>query len=154
MKHLSITLSASSVTDRSSQNFVSVFSFGHVSVVMHMTSVKTTQVILFWDSRGQCFALLVNLTVVALYKFFLYFWWSTFDCTQFHVACSIPVSFRWRYITNFSLVHLLPWNGPKCLPANTCRICVLSAGALFVQHLQYTVHQISKTWMTVNYCTE
>ena len=43
MNHLNITFSASSssVTDQSSQNLVSVFSFGCVSEVMHLSSVKT-----------------------------------------------------------------------------------------------------------------
>ena len=73
MNHLNITLFSSSVTDRSSQNLVSVFSFGCVSEVMHLTSVKTPQVMLFCDSRWQCFAWLVNLMAVALYSLLPYF---------------------------------------------------------------------------------
>jgi hypothetical protein len=79
---------------------------------------------LFSDSRWQCSAWLVNMTVVALYSLFPYFWCSTVDSIQFHAACCTAVSCRWRYITDISLVRLLPWSGPKCLPDNTHRICV------------------------------
>ena len=117
MKHLQITVSSFSATDWSPQNLVSVLSFG--------VNVRTPQVMLFCNSSGLCFAWLVKLTVVALYTIFPYFWCSTVDSIQFHVACCTPVSFRWRYITDISLVHLLPWNGPKCLPANTQNMSVM-----------------------------
>ena len=74
---------------------------------------------LFCDSRWQCFAWLVNLTAVAIYSIFPYFWCSTVDSIQFHVAICTAVSCRWRYITDISLVQLRPWSGPKCLPATT-----------------------------------
>jgi len=35
---------------------------------------------------------------------------STVDSFQFCVACCNTVSGWWRYITNFSLVQLLPWS--------------------------------------------
>jgi len=80
---------------------------------------------LFCDSRGQWFAWLVNLTAVAVYSLFPYFWCPTVESIQFHVACCTAVSCSWR-LTNFSLFHLLPQSCPKCLPAKTCRIvCVI-----------------------------
>ena len=78
--------------------------------------------ILFFDTREQCFAWLVHLTVVALYP---YFWYSVVDSIQVHVACHTPVSCRWKCIINISLVQLLPWNVPKCLPANMQNMCVM-----------------------------
>ena len=83
---------------------------------------------LFCDSRWQCFAWLVNLTAVAVYSLLPYFWCSTVDSIQFHVACCTAVSCRCKCIADISLVHLLPWSGPKCLPTNTHRICVLWVG--------------------------
>ena len=83
---------------------------------------------LFCDSRWQCFAWLVNLTAVGLYSFLPYFWCSSVDSIQFHVACCTAVSSRCRNITDISLLQLLMWSGPKCLPADTCRICVLWRG--------------------------
>ena len=68
---------------------------------------------------------MVHLTVVALYSIFPYIRCSTDESIQFHVACCNPVSCRWKCITNISLVQLLLWNGPKCLPANTQNMCVI-----------------------------
>ena len=79
---------------------------------------------LFCDSRWQCFAWLVNLTAVAVYSLLSYLWCSTVDSIQFHVACCSTVSCKCRYITDISLVRLLLWNVPKCLPTNTHTICV------------------------------
>ena len=124
MKCLQVTISTTAVCDWSLQNLVSVFSFSCVSEVMHLTSVKTTYVLQFCDSRGQCFVWLVNLTVVAVYSLFSYFWCSTVDSIQFRVACCTAVSCRWRYVTDISLVQLLLRSGPKRLPANTQNMCV------------------------------
>jgi len=95
---------------------------------------------LFYDSRWQCFAWLVNLTVVAAYSLFPYFSCSLVDSIQFYVACCTAVSCSWRYIRNISLVQLLPLSGPKCRPSNTHThtICVLCGGVLFFHHLQNT----------------
>ena len=113
----------------------------------------TSQVILFCI-RSHCLAWLVNLSFIALYSLFPYFWCSTVDSIQFHMTCCTAVSCRWRYITDISLVHLLPWSCPKRLPANTCTICVLRAGVFFFHQQQYTVHQISTTWWTVYFSVE
>ena len=129
LKHLHVTVSSSSsVTVWSLQNLVSVFSC--------CVSVRTARVMLFCD-RWQCFAWLVNLTAVAVYGLLPYFWCSTVDSIQLHVACCVAVSCRCSYIADISLVQLLPWSCPKCLPADTCRICVMwGCGVLatFTEH--------------------
>ena len=79
---------------------------------------------LFCDRRGQCFAWLVNVTAVAVCSLLPYFWCSTVDSIQFHVACCTAVSCRCRYITDISLVHLLLWSVPNCLqPTHTEYLC-------------------------------
>jgi hypothetical protein len=93
---------------------------------------------LFCNSRGQCFASLVKLMIVAVYSVFPYFWCSTVDSIQFWMACCTAVSCRWRYITNFSLAHLLLQSCPKRLPANTRRIFVLWGGGVVLP--SSTVH--------------
>jgi len=79
---------------------------------------------LFCDSRWQCFAWLVNLPAVAVYSLLSYFWCSTVDSIQFHVECCSTVPCRCRYITDISLLQLLPWSGPKCIPADTNYVVV------------------------------
>ena len=93
---------------------------------------------LFCNSRGQCFASLVKLMIVAVYSVFPYFWCSTVDSIQFWMACCTAVSCWWRYITNFSLAHLLLQSCPKRLPANTRRIFVLWGGGVVLP--SSTVH--------------
>ena len=141
MKELQVTVS-SSVTNWTLQNLVTVFSFG--------VSVRTARVMLICDSRGNCCSWLVNLTVAAVYSLFPYFWCSTVDSIQFHVACCTAVSCTWRYSTDISLVQLLPSRGPNYLPAITHRIYVFCVGGvLFFHHLHNTIYQISETWWTL-----
>ena len=135
MKRLQVTISTTPVTDWSLQNLVSVSSFGCVSEVTQLTSVKKPWVMLFCDSRLQCFAWLVNLTAVAIYSIFPYFWCSTVDSVQFHMASCTAVLCRWRYISDITLVQLLPWSGSKCLPLNTHthNMCVRSGCVVLPQ---------------------
>ena len=89
VRPLQVTVSSSSVTDQSPQNLVSVFSFGCVSQVMHVISVKTLKWCCFVTPEGS-----------VLLGWFI---WQLYLCTAYSLISNVPHLTAFKFMWHVAL---------------------------------------------------